>query len=174
VRQHAQRVADAGDRLPVRKIAALQVRRHFGEGRVRILRLAGALETQAIDVGRIDGRMIEHVVTECFGEQDGDGVGLFARRAARRPDAQPSAILPARRPALGQMRAQGIPRFDVAEELGDVDRERVEQLLVFPRVVIEQAGVVGVTVHAAGAHAHRDAALQAFVFVGAAADPALA
>ncbi len=66
------------------------------------------------------------------------------------------------------------PGFGVAEELGNVDRERVEQLLVLVRVVIENLAVVFVGMDAAGAHAHRDAALQTFILVRPAADSPLA
>src|SRR5207247_7126302 len=100
----------------------------------------------------------------------GDRVGFLAGRASRRPHAQA-------RPAPGQhveIWAQRIPRFDVAEELRDVDRERVEQLLILVRVAVEEGAVVLVRMYAAGAHAHRDPALQALVLVRPAADSPLA
>src|SRR5206468_1944707 len=65
---------------------------------------------------------------------------------------------------------QRAPRFHVAEELGDVDSERVEQQIVLERVFLQQPAVVGERVNAAGPHPHRDATPQAAVLVGVAGE----
>ena len=95
------------------------------------------------------------------------------------PDEQPAlhtliagdVALPQRRHDLLGDRAVRLP---VPEELRDVDRQRVEQLVVLGAVAVEDARVVGVGVHPAGAHAHGDAPAQALVLVARAAEAAVA
>src|SRR5204863_497403 len=82
--------------------------------------------------GAAAGRLAEGVEHE-----HRDRVGFFSRRAARRPDAE----IGLRGAEPAEMGPEGVPRFEVAEELGDVDRERVEQLLILARVAIEQPAV---------------------------------
>ena len=69
--------------------------------------------------------------------------------------------------------AQHGVRLPVPEQLRDVDRQRVEQLVVLGVIVVEHACVLGVRVHAPRAHAHRDAAAQALVLVARAAEAAI-
>jgi len=78
----------------------------------------------------------------------------------------------ARLPKRVEPRFERAPRLGVAEEFGDVDRERVEQQIVLVRVVVEQPGVVVEGVDAARAHPHGDAAAQAAVLVGIAGEAA--
>src|SRR5579859_3044761 len=68
--------------------------------------------------------------------------------------------------------SQRVPRLGIAEEFRDVDRERVEQLLILARVRIEQLAVILIRMDAAGAHAHGDPPPQTFVLVGFAAQAA--
>src|SRR5689334_6585290 len=53
----------------------------------------------------------------------------------------------------------------VAEQLGDIDRKRVEQSVVFTAVAVEDASVIMIRVHASRSHAHRDAASQTLLLV---------
>ena len=95
-------------------------------------------------------------------------IRLLARRAAGTPD---TLIGGSGRPQSAGITVRNhrvcLP---VAEQLRDVDRERVEQPVVLAGVGVEHARVVRVGVHAARAHAHRDAPAQAFLLVARAAE----
>ncbi len=97
--------------------------------------------------------------------QHRDGVRLFPGGAAGAPHAQ--LARPRLQQGGEQVPAQPFPGFPVAEELGDVDGERIQQPVEFLRLLIQQRHVVGVAVHPAGAHPHRDPAAEAAVLVGA-------
>src|SRR5437660_642146 len=90
-------------------------------------------------------------------------------RAPGRPDTH---VAPARLPEPVEPRLERVPRLEVAEELGDVDGERIEEQVVLVGVLIEEAGVVVEGVDAARAHPHGNAAAQAAVLVGVAGEAA--
>src|SRR5439155_1292490 len=69
-------------------------------------------------------------------------------------------------------RLERAPRLEVAEELGDVDGERVEQQVVLVGVLVEEPGVLLEGVDAARPHPHGDTAAQAAVLVGIAGEAA--
>ena len=71
------------------------------------------------------------------------------------------------------MRPQRIPCFGVAEEFRDIDRERVEQLLILPGILIEDFAVVLVRMDATGSHPNRDPAFEALGFVRLTTDASL-
>jgi hypothetical protein len=105
-------------------------------------------------------------------EQRGEGVRLLARGAPRAPDAQRRLVTPPeRRDHVARERGEHLP---VAEEARDADGQRVEQQIVLAAVAVEQARVVGIRVHAARAHAHGDAALEAPLLVTGGGEPPLA
>src|SRR2546428_502519 len=64
------------------------------------------------------------------------------------------------------------PRLEVAEELCDIDREGVEQQVVFVLVGVEHPRVFLVGVDAPGAHPHPDAPAQAAILVRGAGEAA--
>src|SRR5256714_506172 len=142
-------------------VAALETRRHFGERALRILRLPRPLQTQTIDIGCIDRDSREGVLAQRLSDEDRDRVRLFTGGAPGGPDAE------RRRPGAEgrEMRPQRIPCFGVAEEFRDVDRERVEELLILPRILIEDFAVVLVCMDATGSHPNRDPAFEAFGLV---------
>src|SRR5437879_3260092 len=176
VAQHAYEPADLRDR-PSRgvrgEVAAQQVLRHLGERHLAVLGGGGALQALAVDVGGIHAgvrpRRRLPAGARRFRDRDGDRVRLLSRGAPRRPRAHAP---PARPPQVDEVGAQQRgPRFRVAIELGDVDGERVEQLVVLVGVFVEQPTVVVVAVDAARAHADRDAPLEALLLIRLAADP---
>ena len=74
-------------------------------------------------------------------QQDGEGVRLLAARAPRAPD--PAAARRRLEEARDHLALDDAPDFGVPEELGDVDRERVQQPLVLRRVVVQEPRVAG-------------------------------
>src|SRR2546422_8324630 len=94
---------------------------------------------RSVHVGRIHARPAEPALLveppPRLGQRDRDRIGLLARRAPRRPDPHLAA---APLPQLDEVGRERAPRLGVAEELRHVDRESVEQQVVFARVAVEQ------------------------------------
>jgi hypothetical protein len=121
---------------------------------------AGAGQRVLVHVGGVDLHPVAHrLVAQRFGQHHGDGEGLLAGGAARRPDAD---RLAAAAGAVEQPRQrvdlQCLPRRRVAEEAGDVDEDGVEEVVVFLGVdlqVVEvpvealRTGVLDALLHAA-------------------------
>src|SRR5437016_994879 len=134
-----------------------------------VTRGAGALETGAVDVGRVHARPLEQrllpALPRRFRQGDRDRIRLLPRGAPRRPGADvPRALGPQRREA-GRQR---LPRLQIAEKLRDVDGQRVEQQVVLVRVGVEHLAVLVVGVDPPRAHPDRDAPPETALLVGAA------
>src|SRR6476661_2779570 len=99
-----------------------------------------------------------------------DGIRLLARRAAGAPHRQRLLALPERG---DHPLRHGGERVEVAEELRDVDGERIEQAIVLRAVAVEHARIVVIRVHPPRAHADRDAAAKALLLVARTAEAAL-
>src|SRR6185312_14944353 len=96
---------------------------------------------------------------------------FLARRTPGAPDTDRRRLaVPERRHDARRQHGVDLP---IAEELRDVDGERIEQPIVLRSVGVEDVRVVVVGVNAARAHAHGDPAAQAFLFVARAAEPAV-
>jgi len=122
----------------------------------------------AIDVGGIHLDLVERFRMAPrrgeLGGEDGETVGLFTRGATGAPDPKRTG---GRLPQRGQEpRSEALPGLHVAEEPGDVDRERVAQVLVLGRSAVEQALIVRVGVNSAGPHPNRDPPADALGLVG--------
>ena len=135
-------------------------------------------ETRAVDVACRARRTRAELREHAAHRRRGDGRASPASTAPRptssrrsRRESSDVCALPQRRNDVRRHRRVRLP---VPEELGDVDRQRVEQPVVLGAVGVEHARVVRVRVHAARAHAHRDAPAQALLLVARAAEAALA
>src|SRR5438046_1793042 len=149
--------------------ATLTIVTRRAAARIRPRRGAGALETGAVDVGRVHARPLEQrllpALPRRFRQGDRDRIRLLPRGAPRRPGADvPRALGPQRREA-GRQR---LPRLQIAEKLRDVDGQRVEQQVVLVRVGVEHLAVLVVSVDPPRAHPDRDAPPETAVLVGAA------
>jgi hypothetical protein len=81
-------------------------------------------------------------LSEGFGKDDREGVGLFSRRATGRPEPD---LAPIATGLLDQLRedvlAQVVKELGVPEELGDLDQEAVDQAGVLLGIGLEQGRV---------------------------------
>jgi hypothetical protein len=98
---------------------------------------------------------------ECLGEEHGDRVRLFSRRAAGRPRADPLAAGLLFDDLRDDLLGEVLPGIRVTEEPCDVDQNRVQELGELPRFGLEVAAVVLVGVHARGLHALLETAHEA-------------
>ena len=124
--------------------------------------------TTAIDIGRLDAEPFERGRTarglRRHRQRHRQGVRLFAGGAARRSRPAPGRPAPAAVPAAGL--PEPGPGFGVAEELGDVDRQGVEEPVVLLRLPVEQVPGTPVAAQPAGPHPHCDPPAQTPVLVG--------
>ncbi len=119
----------------------------FGRDRAQqhagVARRPGHAQRVLVDVGGEHlhaGRVRQPV--QVLAQQDGDGVHLLAGGAARHPDPH-GVVRPAAVEQAGDDQGcQGLERFRVPEEVGDVDQQVPEQRPRFRRVLL-QAGHVG-------------------------------
>ena len=134
----------------------------------RVLRLARRVDRVLVDVGGVDlHALAERLLAHVPHEQHGDRVGLLAGRAPGRPDAQ-LALLSDAVERLGQdVLVEVLPRRRVAEEAGDVDEDRVEELGELVGVDLEVVEVVAVAADLDALHALAEAAFQARALVAA-------
>src|SRR5262249_26970301 len=81
------------------------------------------------------------VLAEQVVEHHRDCVGLLTGSAAGRPDADLLRVVLGREDPRQQLRAQVVPVRLVAEERRDVDQDRVEELDVLVRVLLERRAI---------------------------------
>src|SRR3954447_9334141 len=101
------------------------------------------------------------VLAERLGEEDGRGVGLLARRAPRRPDADRRRFGLVLEDARDDVLLDELPCILVAEEAGDVDQDRVEKAGELVAVRVQVLAVLVERLHADGVHALQEATRQA-------------
>ena len=90
--------------------------------------LAGGGETLVVHVGRVDLDPVPELLrAEDLRHRDGQGVGLFAGRAAGAPDAQRGVGPAGREQGREDLLPQVLPGIRIAEEPGDVDQDGVEE-----------------------------------------------
>ncbi len=85
--------------------------------------------------------VVSDAIAELVQEHDGDRVGLLARGAAGAPDTDGIAFQLAVQQPGDDLGPQRVPGLLVAEELGDVDEQRVEQPAVLLRVRLQELQV---------------------------------
>ncbi len=153
--------------LPL-KIPVADRRRGLRERVSAVHGLRGPLEAPPIDVGGLDEHPLQPPrVTGCgrrLGDEEHNPVGLLARRTAGAPD--PDGAGHPGEQAGEVIGGQPLPGLRVPEEPGDVDRDRVLEVLVLRWSPGEQSLVFLVALDPAGAHADGDAAAEALVLVG--------
>jgi hypothetical protein len=110
------------------EVALAQLRRHVLELTRRVRPLARRGERLLVDVGRVDLHApLEVLVAERLAQEHGDRVRLLPGRASGAPHAD-RLVGRLGRQQLRQARvAQVLPGRRVAEEVRDVDQQRVEQ-----------------------------------------------
>src|SRR5690606_24000684 len=140
--------------------AVAQLVRDFAEREGRILAAARDLERTRVNVGaeHAYARGVEPGLRPVLEHQNRQRVRLFPARRTGTPDTDGSALQRERGEREARRR---LPHFGIAEQLADVDRDRIEQARVLAGIALEQLRVFAVAVHAARAHAHRDAPAQA-------------
>src|SRR5262249_16391856 len=103
----------------------------------------------------------KHVVAERLAEEDRCGERLLAGRTARRPDPDRRRPRPVLEDARDHLGLDEPPRLRIAEELGDVDQDRVEELGELVAVVTEIRLVVLERLRADQVHSLLEAASEA-------------
>jgi hypothetical protein len=128
--------------------------------------LAGFFEGAVVHVRRVDlDPLTEGLPAHPLGQQHGQRVGLLARGAAAAPHAD--GVLLLRREPGQDLLTQVLPGVRIAEEPGDVDEDRVEQLAELLGMDLEIVQVVGVFLEAQGVQPLAHPAHQARALVGA-------
>ncbi len=152
--QHADLLLDLVIAVLRGEIAFDEVGRQIDERRRRVNPPPGERDRVVVQVGGEDADVEGgQLLPEHIAEQDRQRVRLLARRAARRPEAQLIVVLPR---VFDQRRQDALPQvgeeIGVAEELGHFDQEAADQPLVFVRVPLQEADIVGQSDGAGGDH----------------------
>src|SRR5262249_37778205 len=106
-------------------------------------RVTGPRDGIVVDVGGVDlDSPQECLLPELLRPQHGERKGLFARRAARAPNANRIVVALGVQDRRNDVLIECVPRFRIAEERGDVDQDGVEQLSELVRVYLEVILVV--------------------------------
>ena len=158
----AQRVA----LVDALEVALPQLRRHAFDLPAGELRLARRTERVLVDVGRVDLHALAVLLrAEELREQHGDGHGLLARGAAGAPHPHGLVGRLGGQDLRQDLRLQVGPHGRIAEELRDVDEQRVEQQLELVRVDLEVVEVGAEVLAADRLHAPPEAPLEARLLV---------
>jgi hypothetical protein len=154
----------------VGEVLAEQRPRDRGHGLLRIAGGARLVERPIVDVGRVDlDALTKRFGAQRLGQQHRQRVGLLARRAACRPDADRTFARDQRR---HDVVLQVFPGRPVAKERGDVDQHRVEQLTELLGMNLEVIDVIAEALDADAVHALAHPAHQARLLVGSEVEPA--
>ena len=155
------------------EVALQQVGRNALDVARRIGGVARGLQRRFVEVGGVDLDLApEGVRAHRVGEEHGQAVWLLAGGAADAPHPdRPSPLGLAPLDDAGHDGGpQHLPRLRVAEEGGDVDQHRVQQVGEFLRVRFEEGVVRGVALGADRLHAVVEAPAQARLLVAAEID----
>src|SRR5439155_9471677 len=124
-----QVVAEGEAVICLLEVPLAELGRHLLELLRAVARLARLGEGVVVDVGRVDLHApLEPRLAERLGQQHRDRVRLLARGAARGPDAKRRLVLAFVEQARDDLVRDDLPGLGVAEEAGDVDQDRVEEL----------------------------------------------
>ena len=159
-----------------REVAPAQRCREAAQGAGRVDAAAGEIDRGPVDVRREDADLrTGSAAPGRLGRRDGHGIRLLAGRAAGRPDAQLACLVAGLR---DERRQDGgpevIPHAAVAEELGDLDQQAVDEAVVLDRVALDERRVVGHGGTGRRAHPAAQATLDGGRLVGRVVDPAAA
>jgi len=154
------------------EVAVPKLGGHRLEGRLRVHGATSLLERLLVDVRGVDLRAIgHHLGAQQLGQQHGDRVGLLAAGTPGAPHPHRLAGWRGLQQPGQHLVAQVLPHLRVAEELGDVDQDGVEQGRELVGVDLEKVEVGRVALNADGLHAAVDASLQAGALVAGEVEP---
>ena len=149
-----------GDRI---EVAVENLSGYLDEAFPTVLATDGFSQAFTVDVRGVNADAEAAISAESLGNEDGETVGFLARRATGRPDSECVVSLKEALGGHGQedLFLERAKRFRVAEKLGDVDCQSVEEEFVFVGVSPQVGQIVQTVFTGTGAQTSAHTALDA-------------
>ena len=159
----ADHFADLVTGINFDEVFVQKFRRHAGHFMRVVNALAGLLDRLFANVGAKDlDAVAAGLVFQVVHQGDGDGIGFLARGAARHPDPDRDGGGLVLQDGREYFLTQGDKTIRVAEKLGDLDDQVIEQRLNFARLVLQKADVILERFNVVEHHAPLDAPLKSW------------